>query len=261
MARRNAAKIVGLLLGTAGGIPGIAFGLLIGALLDQVRNPRLPDVVRFLSDPSSVRGRLDRPRIATTALLVAASSIGGTAVRRLDAVFDEAERRWPPASDRERRRLRRDVHGITGYRSIIRPDRMAALLSGAVPAGDLRGILAAILRVTAADEHGIGAGERRFAARIAESWGVPHGEMLALEREVGGLDKDALRILGVRDGAGRDEIRSVYRELARHFHPDTAGTLDESQQYKIVGAFRQVKDAYDRLVRQLDDRERTWSGT
>ncbi|HLH46650.1 MAG TPA: J domain-containing protein [Acidimicrobiales bacterium] len=46
-------------------------------------------------------------------------------------------------------------------------------------------------------------------------------------------------LLGLRPGATSDEIKAAYRRLARQVHPDSGGSSP---------LFRQVKDAYDRLM-------------
>jgi len=254
--RRRAATGSGALVGAAGGVPGVAFGALVGALVDQVRSPRLPALARFLADPDRVRGAFDGPRVATIALFAATAAIEAT---QLDGVHAEAERRWPCSEEKALRRLRRTVHTVLHFRGMIRADRIIAYLASTMSPEERIEVATAMLRVAAGSESGIGNGERRFVAQVARAWAVSSETMAAAERSVGGMDRGALRILGLAGSASREEIRAVYRELARHFHPDTASLLDESQRTEITGAFGHVREAYERLVEQLDERDRTWA--
>src|SRR5215210_3245163 len=52
--------------------------------------------------------------------------------------------------------------------------------------------------------------------------------------------RDYYDVLGVSPGAGADEIKRAYRQLARRYHPDISG--DDR-----AGAFLEVSRAYDVL--------------
>lgn len=55
---------------------------------------------------------------------------------------------------------------------------------------------------------------------------------------------DPYQTLGVSQGAGADEIKSAYRRLAKHYHPDRAGSDP-----KIAERFHAVRAAYEQLQR------------
>ncbi|MBV1887602.1 MAG: DnaJ domain-containing protein [Parvibaculaceae bacterium] len=56
--------------------------------------------------------------------------------------------------------------------------------------------------------------------------------------------QDPYQTLGVSQGAGADEIKSAYRRLAKHYHPDTAGSDP-----KVAERFHAVRAAYEHLQR------------
>ncbi len=65
--------------------------------------------------------------------------------------------------------------------------------------------------------------------------------------------KDYYKILGVRREASQDEIKKVYRKLARKYHPDVSKEKDAEERFKEIGeAYEVLRDeekraAYDQL--------------
>ncbi len=65
--------------------------------------------------------------------------------------------------------------------------------------------------------------------------------------------KDYYRVLGVRRGAGQEEIKKAYRLLARKYHPDVSKEPDAEEKFKEAAeAYEVLKDpkkraAYDQL--------------
>jgi curved DNA-binding protein len=65
--------------------------------------------------------------------------------------------------------------------------------------------------------------------------------------------KDYYKILGVSRDASQEEIKRVYRKLARKYHPDVSKEKDAEQRFKEIGeAYEVLKDsqkraAYDQL--------------
>jgi len=54
--------------------------------------------------------------------------------------------------------------------------------------------------------------------------------------------KDYYKILGVTKGAGKDEIKSSFRKLARQYHPDVAGNDPKAEE-----KFKEINEAYEVL--------------
>ncbi len=67
-----------------------------------------------------------------------------------------------------------------------------------------------------------------------------------------GVDKrDAdLQLLGLPAEASAEEIKRVYRKLAADFHPDGGRSLSPGQQKITEDAFKLIQAAYERLTRQ-----------
>jgi curved DNA-binding protein CbpA len=66
--------------------------------------------------------------------------------------------------------------------------------------------------------------------------------------------RDLYAVLGLRDDASEEAIKTVYRQLARTFHPDV------NSEASAVEHFREITDAYvvlsDPELRERYDRER-----
>jgi len=82
--------------------------------------------------------------------------------------------------------------------------------------------------------------------------------MSEFERSTEGLNRQALRVLGLSATVEEDQLRSVYRSLVKTIHPDTASPLDAGKQAQLADSFRRCREAYETLSGQLHDRRRVW---
>ncbi|MBI9107253.1 MAG: J domain-containing protein [Spirochaetales bacterium] len=58
-------------------------------------------------------------------------------------------------------------------------------------------------------------------------------------------------VLGLKPGAPEKEVKRVYHRLASQFHPDGNSQLSSQQQRITKDAFIRIKEAYERLIRQV----------
>ena len=57
-----------------------------------------------------------------------------------------------------------------------------------------------------------------------------------------------LALLGLDDGATKDEIRSAYKRLSRIHHPDRCNGMSEADTEKAAATFRKIREAYEFLT-------------
>src|SRR5271157_5449938 len=64
-------------------------------------------------------------------------------------------------------------------------------------------------------------------------------------------------ILGIREGASKEEIKRAYRELAKKYHPDQYGAnpLRDLAEEKM----REINEAYDYLMKNTSDNNYNYS--
>ena len=59
--------------------------------------------------------------------------------------------------------------------------------------------------------------------------------------------KDPYEVLGVRRGAGQEEIKKAYRELVSKYHPDKVVHLGDEFQKLAEVRFKEIQQAYQEL--------------
>ena len=60
--------------------------------------------------------------------------------------------------------------------------------------------------------------------------------------------KDPYEILGIKTGAGREEIKAAYRKAAQAYHPDKVSHLGKELQEMAAKKFIEIQDAYQELM-------------
>ncbi len=71
--------------------------------------------------------------------------------------------------------------------------------------------------------------------------------------------KNPYEVLGIREGAGEEEIKKAYRELARKYHPDQYSNhpLSDLAQEKM----KEINEAYDYLMKNKGTGRQTYQNT
>jgi DnaJ like chaperone protein len=98
------------------------------------------------------------------------------------------------------------------------------------------------LHILAADDQAI-----KIAAHIREI--IDPGYRAFEQQVLGSLGPDPWLLLGLRQGAPIEEVKSTYRKLANDFHPDKLSALSEKQQAEAAAAFIKIKEAYQTIVK------------
>ncbi|MBA3820967.1 MAG: DnaJ domain-containing protein [Deltaproteobacteria bacterium] len=73
-------------------------------------------------------------------------------------------------------------------------------------------------------------------------------EQSAPHRQPNAQRTAALRLLGITDGADREDVKRAYRRLARALHPDLQPGLDHDRRRLLERRFAEVTAAYEALV-------------
>lgn len=253
-------RLVGAAVGLLGGPLGVAFGLVAGWLVDEVRraNASLARHGRFRRHPERERSHREAVSFATADLLEALLLCDGVAHVGLEELA--LGRPWPGpalADAVERHRYLEQARILSRRGMASSPPAASARRIAAVPRGSDAGgeLLELLVHVACADEAGMSASERVFICGVADGLGIDTAEVGRLEAHYGGLDERHCLILGVTPDADREEVRQAYRRLAAQLHPDTAAALEEYRQTELSHAFARVHDAWVALDAQLRARE------
>jgi hypothetical protein len=92
---------------------------------------------------------------------------------------------------------------------------------------------------------------RTAAEDLARQLGVSADIVADAARAQGKLDERACMLLGVPQDADKDQIRGAYRRLAAEFHPDATRDLEPHQRRQAEVAFIRIREAYEKLIREL----------
>src|SRR5581483_10267412 len=226
----------------------------IGALLERAAShlPHLPYLhqeTRPADDP--------RRRVAFTIAVIALGAkmarADGEVTRDEVAAFGEVFQ--VPPGEEEHVRLIFDLarRSTAGFDSYARQVGRLFAANRAV----LEDLLGGLFHIALADG-AVCAAEDEYLREVARHFGFDAGEYARIRALYGGLpeaaaEDDPHRILGLREGASLDEIRSAYRKLVRDHHPDRliAQGLPPECIALATARVARINAAHDRLVKPL----------
>lgn len=255
---RYLGRLLGLLVGLAAGIPGAVFGFLSGWLLDSALAVRRSArrVRQYFSAPDAERDDGRALLLGIAGIAHALLSADGPPRRSQVTTFLESP--WPPLAGRRgygKRRRMDTYHLVMREAGPIQYQAVAASIAKRLDPPERDELVAHLASVAVSDGRGISTNERYTLRQIGTAMGVSEATLHAIERMAGDLDPQACLILGVEPSATLETIRSAYRRLASHLHPDTGHVLEEDHQAQMAEAFHRVKTAYETLLRQVRERE------
>ncbi len=87
---------------------------------------------------------------------------------------------------------------------------------------------------------------RRFLHSLCRCWNIP------LPREEN--PHMEYHLLGLPPDAPMEQVKQTFRTLAAQFHPDTAVHLTETQKNESEEAFRKIRNAYEKIIKDKSER-------
>lgn len=269
------ARVAGGLIGIPAGLFGVAFGFLIGYLLDRIltelRHRRR--IEQFVTGKIDVeRAPPERKALAVVGLAVyVASADGAVTLSQTERIHEFVrgqrrryrsrwEERFPFLSGTRNQdtAIRRLTEECVRLSTQLAADSLAESYVAISEEEERRELVGLLIRVARKRSPRVSEACRRRLTETAELLGLTHeqfGDLLANTRD---LDAASCEILGVSRSAGPEEVKRVYRRLASQFHPDRGAALSEAQRREAQEAFLRIQRAYATLMEQLSAQRRSW---
>lgn len=86
--------------------------------------------------------------------------------------------------------------------------------------------------------------------QIANYLHISRGDLESISAMFAADDGRYYRILEIPETATADEIKAAYRKMAKKYHPDRLGDVDEEVRKSATEKFRQVQEAYEKLTQK-----------
>jgi len=247
-------RVVGALLGIAGGPFGIAFGFLVGFLVDQaigVRRTQERFKAYFTGADGLGPDALEEVYAARAALATYCAAENGilpaSARSRLQSYLSEMEN-----TRHGRRRADTVIEAAEEALSLLAWRELAHTLCEEVPREERAAFAGFVWDLCDREERPIPSANRARLQQVTEALEPGEEVARALSDQHRKLDPAACAIIGVSTTATREEIRRVYRKLAGHFHPDASTGLEEHQRLQAAEAFVRIHAAYETLMQQTE---------
>jgi hypothetical protein len=248
--------LAGAAIGFTGGAAGAAAGLVLGLLIREVLGRFGADraALNYLENPGPSDFYEGEPGLAAYCAL---------SMIVLSLSLSEKNRRGGdllPLTEAASRNVAISFPGKSAFAELfcrlaasrcrrLNPDLLAeSLASRRRKSGDLPALGKALGALAAGDE---AKGAARRIRRILDPGYEAHEAEAPNSRDI-----HPWEILGLAEGASQEEVKSVYRQLAMQFHPDSLAGLGENQKREAERIFIRIKEAYREITGRLSTAQR-----
>ncbi len=232
--------IVGAIIGFASsGIPGAAFGLLIGMYIDRMSSGEdAPSIDR----PPTASARSYDFRDNLLILIAAIMKADGALLKsELDLVKQMLVRTY---GEEEARilllRLREYTKQTHNLAQVCRDLRMRMGYSQRLE------IVHVLFRISRADGN-ISQSELQILQMVSTQLGISTPDFLSLRAMFVSSPDSDYQILEIKPEASDEEVKKAYRKMAMRFHPDRLGDLSMAEKKQAEEKFVRVHKAYESI--------------
>lgn len=252
-------KVIGAVAGIPAGPFGVAFGFVVGLLVDQVVRSVLlrRRVERFLSGPASVdQPPFDRVIAAAVGIGMSVAALECLPTVRQVALLRETVVDYFRLGRRRAEGVQHIIDEAYRLGQALDTMGLADMLRDSTSLLEREELIRLYARIAELDRVGMTPKKRAVLRSVAAHLKVRRSFFQSLFPDAGGLDIEACRLLGVPRDAGLEEVKRVYRRLAQQFHPDAVVDLAEEQKRQAAVAFLRIQAAYEKIVAELAARAR-----
>jgi DnaJ-domain-containing protein 1 len=240
-------------VGILGGPFGVAFGFLIGFLVDQMlKTARFRNrLERHFSEPGTAKVSPE-PLVSLIGIGIAIARAGGPITSRQVIMLKDYLGKRFKLTKRGYERVGRIIDQAVGL-DITSFDLagLAKVVKGSEDEGEPLDTLRFLAELAGARQRGTSAEQGLLLEQVGVALGLPEKLVSERVRSRRVLDRDSCAILGVSRYADLEEVRRAYRALAAQFHPDSNTDLHEHERVQATEAFLKIRSAYERLIAQI----------
>ena len=240
-------RIAGSLFGILAGPFGLVFGFLVGYLVDSILLPGRRKAEEFLASPWNAPFGGGEGLYSFFCLGVAVCIASGGDPRKAEEDLVRRAAGYFPLGRRETEFLENiitamdssgPVPAVAAHARELR--RLAEASAGARE--KLKSLFAGLAGFSRGSSVSAGSPAALILGLVARIWDIE-----AQHAEEASPEDNPWRILGLQPGAGRAEVKKVFRMLASQFHPDGGYAFTELQRRETEEAFRRIREAYERI--------------
>ena len=260
---KTAGAAMGLLSGL--GVFGVALGILVGLLIDELIHDRAILKQGEISFTAPGDNTLD----AKWACIVAAIGLAGAILSEKDSGDAYANsRKFDSKTNAIEQKFLKDrivdYFGLSGRDSHITRiliDRfflnrnaniqgLAELYAQSGRASEFDMLIQILFNTAQEEGRHIDNSQSEMIKQISIFIGMSTDRFNQNREDVIQVDEEAYRILGVSRQTPTSEIKRVYHQLASQFHPDHGTIFDENRKKQTQEAFLRIKNAYHKIVEE-----------